>query len=188
MTNSISLIDRSQAWNGSLCRVAVTDLGEFAPAIIIRGRGLLGCVAALHNCHPPARNESDCYSVTFWVRPISQRGCHIYQFWLFNKMTFSSLFYIRKIHFLHTQKVHTCHPSRRFKQATRQLRAIYDENFICRFLKMTLSGVSDFTLSWFPNQWTDFDNVCVILMRIQCYLCGRNLKIAESIQVTHFRR
>ena len=41
-------VDRSQAPNGRLCRVAVTDLGEFAPAVTIRGRGLLGCVVALH--------------------------------------------------------------------------------------------------------------------------------------------
>ena len=41
-------IDRSQARNGRLCRVAVTDFGEFAPAIAFRGRGLLGCVVALY--------------------------------------------------------------------------------------------------------------------------------------------
>ena len=45
--------------------------------------------------------------------------------------------------------------------------SVYDENVICRFLKMTLFGVSYFTLSWFPNQWTDFYNFCIILMRIQ---------------------
>ena len=31
-----------------LCRVAVTDLGEFTPAITIRGRRLFGCVVDLH--------------------------------------------------------------------------------------------------------------------------------------------
>ena len=40
-------IDRSQAGNGRLCRVAVTDLGEFAPVITIRGRGLPGCCSGL---------------------------------------------------------------------------------------------------------------------------------------------
>ena len=27
------------------------------------------------SCNPPARNESHCYSFTFWVQPLSQRGC-----------------------------------------------------------------------------------------------------------------
>ena len=35
---------------GRLCRVVVTDFGEFAPAITIRGWGLLGCIVALHIC------------------------------------------------------------------------------------------------------------------------------------------
>ena len=29
-------------------------------------------------CYPPARNESHCYSFTFWLQPLSQRRCHIY--------------------------------------------------------------------------------------------------------------
>ena len=41
-------IDHSQVLNGRLCRVVVTDLGEFALAITIGDRGLLGCVVALH--------------------------------------------------------------------------------------------------------------------------------------------
>ena len=42
-------IDRSQARNGRLCRIAaVTDIGEFASAVSIRGRGLLGWAVALH--------------------------------------------------------------------------------------------------------------------------------------------
>ena len=36
------VVNRSQARNGRLCRVAVADLGELAPAITIRGGGLLG--------------------------------------------------------------------------------------------------------------------------------------------------
>ena len=31
-------------------------------------------------CDPPTRNESDCYLVTFWVQPFSQRGCHSIDF------------------------------------------------------------------------------------------------------------
>ena len=42
-------VDLSQAPNGRLCRVAVTDLGELAAATTIRGRGLLGCVLALRS-------------------------------------------------------------------------------------------------------------------------------------------
>ena len=39
------------------------------------------------------------------------------------------------------------------------------------------------------NQWTDFGNFCIILMRNQCYLlCCKNLKIEESIHVTHLER
>ena len=54
---------------------------------------------------------------------------------------------------------------------------------------MTLFGVTDFTLSYFQNQWTDFDNFCILLMRNQCYvLWCKNLKIAESIHSTHFGR
>ena len=34
--------------NGMLSTVGVTDLGEFTQAITIKGRGLLGCVVALH--------------------------------------------------------------------------------------------------------------------------------------------
>ena len=45
---SLHGVDRSQVRYGRLCRVAVTHLGVFAPAITIRGRGLLRCVAALH--------------------------------------------------------------------------------------------------------------------------------------------
>ena len=53
---------------------------------------------------------------------------------------------------------------------------------------MTHFCVGDFTLSYFQNQWTNFDNFCIIVMRNQCYvLCCKTLKIAESIHVTHFR-
>ena len=69
---------------------------------------------------------------------------------------------------------------------------LYDENFICRFLKMTLLGVSDFTVSEFQNQWTDFDNFVHHFneksMLCTKLLCCTNLKIAESIHVTHFGR
>ena len=55
------------------------------------------------------------------------------------------------------------------------------------FLKMTLFGVSDFTLSKCETQWTKIENVCIVLIINQCYvLCCKNLKIAESIHVTHF--
>ena len=73
--------------------------------------------------------------------------------------------------------------SKCLKQAT------HDENFTCRFLKMTHFAVGELTFSEFQKQWTDFDNVCIILRRNQCYvLCCKNLKIAESIHVTHFGR
>ena len=39
-----------------------------------------------------------------------------------------------------------------------------------QFIKMTLSGVSEFTLSSFQNQWTDFDNFCINLKINQCYI------------------
>ena len=37
------------------------------------------------------------------------KGGAIYRFWLFNEISFSNLFYIRKIHFLHTKKEYTCY-------------------------------------------------------------------------------
>ena len=40
---------------------------------------------------------------------------------------------------------------------------------------MTLFDVSDVTLSY-QNQWTDFDNFCIILMINQCYICTMLMK------------
>ena len=38
-------------------------------------------------CDHATRNESHCYSFTFWVQPLSQRGCHkLYRFWLFHEI------------------------------------------------------------------------------------------------------
>ena len=36
----------------------------------------------------------------------SSKGCAMYRSWLFNGISFSSHFYIRKIHLLHTKKVY----------------------------------------------------------------------------------
>ena len=72
---------------------------------IIWGSSLVLC-AYIYTCDPPARNQSHCYSFTFWVQPFSKRG---YRFWLFNGTSFSSLFYIRSVHLLHTQTVYKCH-------------------------------------------------------------------------------
>ena len=54
-TCSWYLDNHSQARNGRSCRVAVIDLGEFAPAITIMVQGLLRCVVALHICGPLRR-------------------------------------------------------------------------------------------------------------------------------------
>ena len=75
---------------------------------ICLGEMILVCVIlqffSLENkCDPPAENESHCYPFTFCIQPLSQRGS-MYRFRLFNELSFSSLFYIRKIHLLHIRK------------------------------------------------------------------------------------
>ena len=59
-------IDRSQARNRRLCRVTVTDIGEFAPAITLRGWGLLKCVVALHICGALCRWTPHQKTTFFW--------------------------------------------------------------------------------------------------------------------------
>ena len=95
-----------------------------------------------------------------------------------------------------TSEKYTCYAHKKLisvismclKQASLQ-EGLYGKNVIWWFLKMTLFAVSYFTWSYFQNQWTDLDNVCIILMRKQCHvICCKNLNIAESIHATHFGR
>ena len=53
------------SWGG-LCE------GFHCTRIIRKGLSLVKGI-----CDPPARNESHCYLFTFWVQPLSQRGCHV---------------------------------------------------------------------------------------------------------------
>ena len=58
---------------------------------------------------PQKKKEFHSYSVTFWVQTLSQRGCSATcRFWLFNEISSSSLFCIRK-YTSYTHKVHKCH-------------------------------------------------------------------------------
>ena len=100
----------------------------------------------------------------------------------FQRNQFSPVFSTSDIiHLLHTQNMYTC-PQYVFKTSNSSIRAIIFMMKTLTFLKMTHFGVSDFTLSSFSNQCTDFDNVCIILMGNQCCVqCYNNLKITESI-------
>ena len=113
----------------------------------------------------------------------------MYRFWLFSRISFSSHFEIKKMHLLYTHTNVKSVIRKCLKEATLQ-EQLYDENCIWQFLKMTLFGVSDFTLSLFQNQWTDFDNFCIVLMRNKCYvLCCKISKYqSEGIHVNHFGR
>ena len=89
------------------------------------------CVWALQVCdphpppppppppRPPARNESQCYSFTSWVQPLSHKGCHAYRFLIFNEISFSSFFYIKQYP-CNTHKKFTSVISKSLKQATLQ--------------------------------------------------------------------
>ena len=117
--------------------------------------------------------------VHFLGTATSSKGGAMYRFWLFSRISFSSHFEIQKMHLLYTHTNVKSVIRKCLKEATLQ-EQLYDENCIWQFLKMTLFGVSDFTLSLFQNQWTDFDNFCIVLMRNKCYvLCCKNLKISE---------
>ena len=110
----------------------------------------------------------------------------MYRFRLFNEISFSSLFYIGKNTLVtHTKKCVSV-INKYLKETTLQ----YDENFIWRFLKMTLFGV------WRLYNCHNFKTSGPIVimfasfkMRDQCYVLRcENLKTAEGIHVTHFGR
>ena len=72
----------------------------------LRAWSSIRCSRHAHNVTlPPARNESHCYTFTFWLQPLSPKGGAIiimFRFRIFNGISFPSLFYIIKIHLLHT--------------------------------------------------------------------------------------
>ena len=70
-----------------------------------------------HTCTPQSKNyvtlppemSRIATPSLFWYSHFPKWGYHMYRFSLFNEITFSSLFSIRKIHLLHTQEVYKCH-------------------------------------------------------------------------------
>ena len=70
--------------NGSSPDYVSELLNAYTPSRLLRSsahtRILRVSYSNLIICDPTSRNESDCYLVTFWVQPISQRGCHTIEF------------------------------------------------------------------------------------------------------------
>ena len=96
---------------------------------------------------PPEMSRIAARSLFGYSYLLSQRGCHVSTL-AFQPESVSPVF--------STSENCTCYTHTKFiisvismclKQATLSIRDIYDENFIWRFLKMTLFGVSELTLS-----------------------------------------